>query len=111
LRRTPIIFLILLLAGCSTQETTRTTEQKVEEPAAVAVIPEVFIDTTLTVVQSAEDTVLSAIALGSDSLATPADTVVSDADSSSTDENEIIALRLEEARQFYLSALSAQEER
>jgi len=109
LRRTPIIFLILLLAGCSTQETTRTTEQKVEEPAAVAVIPEVFIDTTLTVVQSAEDTVLSAIALGSDSLATPADTVVSDADSSSTDENEIIALRLEEARQFYLSALSAQE--
>ncbi|HLE32494.1 MAG TPA: LysM peptidoglycan-binding domain-containing protein [Bacteroidota bacterium] len=109
MRRTPIIFLILLLAGCSTQETTRTTEQKVEEPAAVAVIPEVFIDTTLTVVQSAEDTVLSAIALGSDSLATPADTVVSDADSSSTDENEIIALRLEEARQFYLSALSAQE--
>ena len=101
--------LLLLLAACSANEATRTSKQAEEPVAITPAIPTPPPDSASTVFVAAEDTVLPSLAAGLDSVRIPADTILVDADTSSSDENEVIAARLEEARQFYLGALAAQE--
>ncbi|HLA68155.1 MAG TPA: LysM peptidoglycan-binding domain-containing protein [Bacteroidota bacterium] len=110
MRRNLIFFLVLVLVGCSANQATRTSEQAEEKPIAVTpATPKPPQDSTTASTSTAEDTVRPSVVFGVDSLAVPPDTLLADADTSSTDENEIIGLRLEEVRQFYLGALAAQE--
>jgi membrane-bound lytic murein transglycosylase D len=106
LRLILVYFFLLLLTGCSANEATRTSDLAEKPASPTPIVPELRVDSTVT---AEEDSVSPAIVLGQDSLIARADTLRADADTASTDENQIIAARLEEARQFYLDALAAQE--
>ena len=99
----------MLLAGCSANRATRTSKETNKSAVVTPLFSEVPSDSLSAALPGASDTLLSATAAELDSVDIPADTVLATADSSSTNESEIIAQRLEEARQFYLGALAAQE--
>ncbi len=103
--RFALILLLIAIAACSSSKTT--TDAKVSEeksiPAAEASTP-----VSQPIVAEIQDTLPPPSIVSSDSAESPLDTLFASTDTTA-DESEAIARRLEEARQFYLEALAAQE--